>query len=196
MNIVEHQPFLDEQGDACFRSIIAYSKCYLEYGSGGSTIYACAQANVPVVLSVDTDKNWIEKVRHSVAGTRSNLLIDHCDIGEVGAWGKPVSNERIADYWTYMGTPWRRASQHGCVPDLVLIDGRFRVASFLFSLLSAREGTAILFDDYMCRPYYSLVERFCPLKESHGRMGVFIAHKNYSVSELCEVMAQYSINYE
>jgi len=75
----------------------------------------------------------------------------------------------------------------------VSVDGRFRVASFLFSLLSARTGTTILFDDYMDRPNYFVVEEFCKLKEARGRMGVFTTSNQYSVTALCEKVAQYSI---
>lgn len=49
-----------------------------------------------------------------------------------------------------------------------MIDGRFRVACFLYSLLCAETGTVILFDDYSLRFRYHLVEDFCPKVESHG----------------------------
>ena len=69
-----------------------------------------------------------------------------------------------------MHSPWR----HGPVkPDLVLIDGRFRVACFLHSLLAADAGTPLLFDDYTNRPHYHLVEEFCPIAQSEGRQALF-----------------------
>jgi hypothetical protein len=46
-------------------------------------------------------------------------------------------------------SPWRRGAVK---PDLVLIDGRFRLACFLHPLLAAAPGTPILFDDYTNRP--------------------------------------------
>jgi len=67
-------------------------------------------------------------------------------------------------------SPWR----HGAVkPDLVLIDGRFRLACFFHSLLAAAPGTPILFDDYTNRPHYQLVEEFCPISETEGRQALF-----------------------
>jgi len=58
-------------------------------------------------------------------------------------------------------------------PDLVVIDGRFRVACFLHSLLAAEAGTPILFDDYTNHPRYHLVEEFCPIEQSEGRQALF-----------------------
>lgn len=58
-------------------------------------------------------------------------------------------------------------------PDLVLIDGRFRLACFLHSQLAAETGTPILFDDYTNRPQYHLVEEFCPIEQSEGRQVLF-----------------------
>jgi len=67
-------------------------------------------------------------------------------------------------------SPW----QHGSVkPDLVLIDGRFRVACFLHSLLAAEPGTPILFDDYSNRPHYHLVEESYPIEQTEGRQALF-----------------------
>ena len=58
-------------------------------------------------------------------------------------------------------------------PDLVLIDGRFRVACFLHSRLAAEAGTPSLFDDYTNRPQYHLVEEFCPNEQTEGREALF-----------------------
>ena len=70
----------------------------------------------------------------------------------------------------YVHSPWRHGSLK---PDLVLIDGRFRVACFLHSLLAAAPATPILFDDYTNRPHYHLVEEFCPIAETEGRQALF-----------------------
>jgi len=73
-------------------------------------------------------------------------------------------------FCSYVASPWR----HQVKPDLVLIDGRFRVACFLHSLLNAEPGTRIIFDDYNNRPHYHLVEEFCPTEEREGRQALFL----------------------
>ena len=55
---------------------------------------------------------------------------------------------------------------------MVLIDGRFRVACFLFSLLNAKKDSIIIFDDYMNRSEYHVVEEVLPKYEKCGRQVV------------------------
>jgi hypothetical protein len=121
------------------------------------------------------------------------LYLEYCDIGEVGNWGTPKNDGKICDYWKYAATPWDVARRLHLVPDTILIDGRFRVASFLLSLVSARTGARILFDDYLDRPYYFVAEQFCPVAETHGRMAVFVAERAYSVPEICQRIAEFSV---
>ncbi len=191
--IITATPIMDHGGLACFKETLKHSRCYLEYGCGGSTVYACHEAKVAVIISVDSDRAWVENVASSLMNATSTLLIQHCDIGEVGDWGTPTSENNIHGFWKYMVAPWKIAKSGNHVPDTILVDGRFRVACFLYSLLSARVGTTILFDDYLNRPHYFVVENFCKLKELHGRMGVFTVDHHFSMTEICEKIAEYSI---
>lgn len=192
-HVINSTPSMDPGGFDCFKEKLAASACFLEYGSGGSTVYACTVAKIKNVISVESDPAWVEKVRAMLQGSPSNLLIRHCDIGEVGDWGTPKNTLKFHHFWRYMVTPWDVAKKYGHVPDTVLIDGRFRVASFLYSLISAPPGTTILFDDYVDRPRYARVEEFCRLKESRGRMGVFTVTHQYSPPDLIARIAEYSV---
>jgi hypothetical protein len=192
---IQPTPLMDVEGLKCYQDAMRRSQCYLEYGSGGSTVYAANVAHVPLIISVEADRLWCERVKTAVSAPNSRIFIEHCDIGDVGEWGTPKSRDRIENFWTYATTPWRIAKRNNFVPDTVLIDGRFRVASFLFSLVSARIGTTILFDDYLDRPQYFVVEEFCQLQEKRGRMGVFLSARSFSVAEICEKIAQYSVQW-
>ena len=187
------EPTVNTAEDARFKELLQTSNCYLEYGCGGSTLFACNNAKVKNVISVEIDKTWADKVRDSLEHANSSVHIEYCDIGEVGEFGKPKTLDKIQDYWKYMVTPWEVAKQNHLVPDVVLIDGRFRVASFLYSLVSARVGTSIFFDDYFDRPYYFIVEEFCQLTERHGRMALFTVTRNYALTDLIARIAQYSV---
>jgi hypothetical protein len=55
-----------------------------------------------------------------------------------------------------------------------MIDGRFRVACFLTSLIYAQPQTVILFDDYEDRPVYHVVEKHLKPVLMAGRMAKFI----------------------
>jgi hypothetical protein len=190
---VQPIPHMGDEGLKCFQETLKRSRCYLEYGSGGSTLYAASVAQVPIIISVESDGAWAEKVRASISVANCKVLLEHCDMGEVGDWGTPKNRDKIDNFWRYAATPWHIAKRNHLVPDTVLIDGRFRVASFLISLVTARVGTPILFDDYFDRPDYFVVEEFCQLEQRRGGMAVFLAARNFSVSDICGTIAQYSI---
>lgn len=188
------QPHMDPEGLAYFKEAVSYSSCYLEYGCGGSTIYACNETKIQNVISIDSDAAWIQKVREETNGT-VNLYLDHVDLGEVGAWGTPINIARYGDFWKYSVAPWKKAAELNNVPDTVLIDGRFRVACFLYSLLSARVGTTIIFDDYFDRPHYFVAEKYCAVEPRVGRVGVFKVSKQFKVSDLVADYAKYVLDW-
>ena len=191
---IPETPWMDEKGLEIFKLLAASSKCYLEFGSGGSTIHVAKNTNVKNIISVDSDKKWVKRITESLEPSKKEILLIHCDIGEVGNWGVPINKFHIENYHQYRSMPWEYANQKLLKPDLILVDGRFRVASFLYSLLCAENNTTILFDDYTERPEYFIVEKFCRLDHVAGRMGVFKAVKDYSIPEICKAIAKYSTN--
>lgn len=188
-------PAMDIEGLDFFKKSIALSNCFLEYGCGGSTSYAANSAKVKNIISVDTSKEWVENVYGSLSSAESNLMLEFCDLGPIREWGTPINRDKSADFWRYMVTPWSVARSNNIIPDTILIDGRFRVASFLYSLVSARVGTLIMFDDYFGRPNYFIVEKFCRLHEKHGRMGVFFVEHSYAVADIVATIAEYSTDW-
>lgn len=145
--LLQLTPHMEPEGLLCFQEFVKGAQCYLEYGSGGSTVHVAKIAQVPAIISVESDKVWIDRVRETIGPTSCKLHLEYCDIGEVGEWGNPKTRDKINDFWRYAAIPWQLANRLNLVPDTVLIDGRFRVASFLMSLVSARVGTRILFDE-------------------------------------------------
>jgi hypothetical protein len=185
-------PAMEPQGLAAFVERLRLSRHYLEYGCGGSTVLACQHPSIRSVISVDSDQAWATKVRESTLGSLCHVSVEYCDIGHVRAWGKPVDQSGACNYWRYIADPWRRAAELGDPIDLVLIDGRFRVASFLFSLVASPAGATIMFDDYFDRPNYSVVEQFCKPAAQHGRMATFFACAPPWGPEIVARIAQYS----
>ena len=185
---------MDEEGLKLFKNLVKNSHNYLEFGCGGSTNYVLKNTDATTVTSVDSDNIWIDDVLNSLnESEKERLLIRYCDIGPVGAWGVPKNKSNFENWWRYMTTPWELAHTNSIKPDLVLVDGRFRVASFLYSLLAAQDGITILFDDYLERPEYFVVEKYCNLTGKAGRMGIFTVTKNFSTSEISAAIAQYSV---
>lgn len=139
---------------------------YLEFGSGLSTEFV-SQSYDCRIRSVDTSADWVELVRKRV---RSDVEVLHFDLGPVGEWGRPVSYERRRDFVGY----FEAGFEGGFDPDVILIDGRFRVACFLSSLLLASPGTKIVFDDYRMRPHYKVVEEILRPAALSSRQAMFV----------------------
>lgn len=136
---------------------------------GLSTLAATVEPD-RLVRSVDTSEHWKTHVAEQLSvQQRAQTTLIHVDLGPVRNWGFPVSYNNRARFPDYFGAPWAERFD----PDLVLIDGRFRVACFLTSLLRATAGTLILFDDYTERAYYHIVETFLAPEQRSDRQAVF-----------------------
>lgn len=146
-------------------------RSYLEFGSGGSTRLA-AGLGVPRIVSIESDPGYAEAVRKAAVSPASDITVIHVDIGPVKEWGSPRDSSR-RDYWPeYPNAGWSAFAGKPS-PDLVLIDGRFRPACFLLSLLRSAPGTNIMFDDYVNRDHYKFVEAFVSPIELFGRTALF-----------------------
>ncbi|QHD69749.1 hypothetical protein GS397_23760 [Sphingobium yanoikuyae] len=185
-------PSLEPEGRAALEDYLSRCETYLEYGCGGST-YVAAKSGVKTICAVDTSLEWIEDVERRTRGFPPRITLRHCDVGPVASWGHPVDAREIHQFHRYAILPWDAARATASQPDLVFVDGRFRVASFLYSLMSARAGTIILFDDYMDRAQYHEVEKFCKRVDNHGRMAVFLVGEQRPLVEIAESFARYSI---
>lgn len=189
---VPHLPHMEPEGLARFQTALAQSRCYLEFGSGGSTVLACRTPGLNHIVTVETDPAWLQRVQQATDGSPCDRSLLHCDLGPVGPWGTPLSRDHAADFWRYPTLPWQTARARGLHPDLVLIDGRFRVACFLHSLISADAGTTVLFDDYFDRAHYAVAEKFCQPCERHGRLAVFRVDAPANGPLITETLLEYS----
>ena len=154
--------------DTMFKHLVLSLKIYGEYGVGRSTKWLFHNTEAQV-HSIDSDARWVKSVRQACQHS-DRLHLQYCDVGPVGDWGWPLDDTGRDNYAHYTTAWW----SEGIKPDLVLIDGRFRVCCFLTSLKYAKTGTKIIFDDYFNRPEYHLVEEFVKPSEACGRQALFI----------------------
>jgi hypothetical protein len=170
------RPAFDPEALQLYDSRIRLATRYLEYGCGGSTIYALNKSSCSVT-SVDTSKPWIDKVLSAAGPAAARLTIEYVDIGPIRELGIPENYASRSAFPKYVQQPWHSMAN----PDLVLVDGRFRVACFLHSLLLAPLGTQILFDDYV-RPDYHVVEEIVQPHTKAGRMAMFTVPADFDRS--------------
>lgn len=148
------QPHMSAAEIAQVELQLAGRTALLEFGCGGSTVVAARQ--VQKIVSVDSDPAWLERVGTELAGAPVEFNPFHADIGPVGEWGYPTDASRIRDWPRYHYQIWRHLNGS---PDAVLIDGRFRVACLLQSIIHCRPDSIFLFHDFNDRPHYHGVLR-------------------------------------
>lgn len=169
-------PHMEPEGRALLAERLGKSKIFLEYGSGGSSVMA-AQSNIRKIYSIDSDETYLRAVQARIGqlgGDLEKYLPIYADIGPTGDWGRPRDYGSAALWPAYANEPWNVMEKQGASPDLILVDGRFRVACFLISALLADEGCVILFDDYFDRPGYHVVEKYLKPVRAAGRMAEFV----------------------
>jgi hypothetical protein len=147
----------------------AAASTILEYGSGSSTVHAALTNRK--VISVESDKVWAGLMTEYLTELGSKAIIHHVNIGATGLWGMPKRRRHSNLFSNYPLSVWDRDDLG--VPDLVLIDGRFRKACLVAVMLRATRPTTVLFDDYAHRRFYHDVEKLAAKEEVVGRMARF-----------------------
>ena len=163
--------------DGLFKDMLKTSKIFGEYGCGSSTEWVLKNTNANI-LSVDSSRDWVDKIISGNAEYNKRIKLKHIDLGEVENWGRPIGYEKSYNFINYFNWIWTQ----DVIPDTVLIDGRFRVCCFLTSIKYGKEDTKIIFDDYNNRPYYHVIEKFIKKEQTCGRQALFIVKNKNKIN--------------
>jgi len=191
----EDLPF-GPDAEAIFREMLASCRQYLEYGAGSST-FAAARSGAALV-SVESDRRFLSAVerrcRSLAPPGAGEARFLHGNVGRTGPWGKPVmpALSRPASWRRYPLSPWQTFGE-SFQADLILVDGRFRVACAL-AVISHQPDTAwtMLVDDYVGRDEYSPIAHFAKLVALHGRMAQFRPRAGVSPTEVNLALARFT----
>ncbi|MDE3080733.1 MAG: hypothetical protein KGI94_11940 [Paracoccaceae bacterium] len=157
---------------AALAAAYAEAGCVLEYGAGGSTVLA-AERPGKTVITVESDADWVARMQAWFAANppAGEVVLHHADIGPTKDWGHPADQSALRRWPGYALSVWdRKDFRH---PDVVLIDGRFRVACLLATAFRITRPVTVLFDDYAGRKHYHGVEEFIRPTALVGRMALF-----------------------
>lgn len=152
------------------------SKVILEFGSGGSTVMASEMPG-KTIYSVESSRVWTKMMRRWFEQEQpaSMPVMQHVNIGSTGKWGTPKDGSGYQRYHLYPLSIWD--SEDFKHPDVILVDGRFRVACALTAMLRCTKKTTLLFDDYEGRKGYHVLEEFVKKEEVVGNMARFTLGK-------------------
>lgn len=125
----------------------------LEFGSGGSTLEFLKRGFL--VNSVETDVLFARRL-NKVAYKRFGVNpVTFCNIGLTGSYGYPLLGLKLSKRKLTKFVEYTKFGSAEGVYDTVIIDGRFRVASFLSHLIfSPKRPRLICIDDYQDRVEY------------------------------------------
>lgn len=165
---------------------------YLEFGAGASTVYASNAENVKRIDSVESSGEYINAhlagepaVREALQGGR--LTFYKIDIGETVKWGYPKDNSKRNLWGNYSSEVFRSNKDY----DLVLIDGRFRVACALNTVLHTPADCVIIIHDFWNRPEYHCLLKYLNVKEQVDTLGVFTKKRNISTARMKSLIKKY-----
>ena len=136
-----------------FYKYLNQSNIYFEYGSGGST-YQASLRNLKI-YTVESDKTWQTMLQSKI---KSNItyFLNEMDV-QPNTWGNPGPKSTSLQRINYSNCINKLTDAEQKSIDLILIDGRFRVACCLKCFGVIRSNCYIAFDDFLNRPGYHVV---------------------------------------
>jgi hypothetical protein len=173
-------PFvLSENEKTFFDRAVRVSRNYLEFGSGGSTLRALQKSKAKI-YSVECDPCWLARMRRYLIFRffeEKRLFVTMVDIGPVGKWGYPQVDADKNLFPFYSSAIFDRLSSEKI--DLVFIDGRFRVACCLMSILKFHKNSnlRILIHDFCNRPEYHTVLKYLDMDDCADNLALFSIKK-------------------
>lgn len=196
--------FHTSQENDYFLKRIQVANRYLEFGAGASTI-AAASKGIKTV-TIETDPLFLGAVAESLFNKKidQHVTLIIRPIGLLGPWGSPfislfspVTKNRSRLFGEYSEPPLFGSVHGAYLPDLILIDGKFRVACALKLLdyFRRHEHTdyEIIFDDYVGRKQYHILESFFDVGSRMREFVTFHHKANIDSAELRQAIKQFEL---
>ncbi len=162
------EPMLPPLEKALYYKYLDKATNYLEYGSGGSTYNAVLRNNIKKIVSVESDKDWYNKMNKMI--NNSKLIYKYI---ELNAKPNNYGNPENVSFNVMKLYPSVVEEYKDIKFDLILIDGRFRVACALICFKYIDNNCFVIVDDIIGRDYYNEIYNYYDKIESAGRMVVF-----------------------
>lgn len=147
--------YFKENDKNMFFKYIKNRKIYFEWGCGGSTFQLSKKKNIKTIYSVESDLEWIKKVNSKLKNYQKNKInwIENDLNTESNTWGYPSLDCPLKKKIDYSSQILNIKE----IPDIILIDGRFRVSCALKSYNIIDLETILVFDDFLNRKYYHII---------------------------------------
>ena len=158
--------FLDEELIA-FLSFLTKDTIFFETGSGCSSMIA--KYYTKKSYAVEGCKAWYEKGVKN--GLKDNLIF-HDLKPDNPIWSYPGKNSSLNDWKNYF-----QSYDENYNADVILIDGRFKVATAMDIFDKIRDDTIVFLHEYQDRPIYFIIEEYYQYVYHWGSLTAFIKKK-------------------
>jgi len=173
------EPYFSANDKKMFYKYLDNATGYFEYGSGGSTYQASIRKNIKYLYSVESDKHWHERVKDNIDTSipRDTTLI----YNEMGTrpkkWGYPGKSASQKQLKKYSSRIRKIGLDNQKKIDLVLIDGRFRIACCLKAYDVINDDCKIVFDDFLNRDYKIVLQYYNIIEQTDDNRMVILQKK-------------------
>ncbi len=189
------QPMMSDREVNLLKRQYEASRVILEFGCGGSTKIAC-ETNADRIYCVESDSDWIEKCSEvpeiKLRLKDGSLTFFHAFLGETISYGRPANKDGLAQWPAYASGVWSMMQSRN--PDVILIDGRFRMSCLLQSLIRSSSETRILMHDFWSRPAYREALRYADILHSESDLVVLLPKKNLPLRDLAVRSIEYLLD--
>jgi hypothetical protein len=172
-----------------FYKYLNNSKIYFEYGSGGSTYQASIRNNIIKIYSVESDKEWLNILQQKIKSNNVVHFFNEMNV-QPNTWGYPGPNSTQIQCINYSNYIRKLTLEQKQSIDLILIDGRFRVACCLKCFDIINNDCLIVFDDFLDRPQYHVVLDYYDIVENTIDNRMVILQKKKCIDFIPEELIQ------
>jgi hypothetical protein len=151
-----------------FLSLLTKDTIFFETGSGCSSVIAKYYAKKTYAVEGCT-KFYKKGIKN---GLKDVLLFNDLK-PDNPTWSYPGKNSNIEDWKNYF-----QAYKKEYNADVILIDGRFKVATAMDIFNKIRDNTIILLHEYSSRPSYFILENYYNYVYHWGSLFAFVKKKN------------------
>jgi hypothetical protein len=178
-------------------SEVCRSKKVLEFGSGGSTLLLAEFAEQ--LISVESDKKFASQVNKRLENLNYNskASVIYANIGPTKSFGQPISCLAPIfknKYKNYAGIFDNLDSQFN--PDVVFVDGRFRVWCSIQACQKLEQNFILIVDDYFDRTEYHEIENFLGQAKIFSENTAYFEVQPKSINNrIFDTLDYYSLDY-
>ena len=183
------KPYFSVNDTQMFYKYLDNSKIYFEYGSGGSTYQASIRNNINKIYCVESDNEWLHILQEKITSNNVVYFFNEMNV-QPNTWGYPGAKSTRTQCIQYSNYIRKLTLEQQQGIDLILIDGRFRVACCLkcFDIINA--DCFIVFDDFLDRSHYHIVLDYYDIVERTIDNRMVILQKKKGIDFIPEELIQ------